>query len=345
VASNDVVLARAPVGATVVLDEPDVYMHPDLQRRLLNLVRSRFAQLLVATHSIEMISDVDPGAILSVDRHRGKSAFVTDLPGVQAVIDTLGGTHNIQVTRLFRSRTFVLVEGEDMRILRILQSRLAPTTTPIDLTPYGELGGRGGWTSGLPTKLPNRNADGQKIRSYCLLDRDYFPDEEVVERYEEAKQWGINLKVWTRKELENYLLVPSAISRFVAKKAQGSVTPPSPHEVLAEIDGIIESMKDSPITDGIATVLLSRNKPAGLANASKAARARVAEGWMTQEGRWAIAPGKSVISRLSEWSKASFGVSFGPEQLARELEPSELDPEVCEVLHAIPAGRRFQPPS
>ena len=32
-------LARAPKRGTVVLDEPDVYMHPDLQRRLLGLVR------------------------------------------------------------------------------------------------------------------------------------------------------------------------------------------------------------------------------------------------------------------------------------------------------------------
>jgi hypothetical protein len=42
-------LARADSHSIVVLDEPDVYMHPDLQRRLLNLVRSRFSQLLIAT--------------------------------------------------------------------------------------------------------------------------------------------------------------------------------------------------------------------------------------------------------------------------------------------------------
>lgn len=56
-------LARAARNATVVLDEPDVYMHPDLQRRLLTLVRNRFAQLLIATHSIEIVSDVDSRSI------------------------------------------------------------------------------------------------------------------------------------------------------------------------------------------------------------------------------------------------------------------------------------------
>jgi AAA ATPase domain/AAA domain, putative AbiEii toxin, Type IV TA system len=48
-------LARTGRDASVVLDEPDVYMHPDLQRRLLGLVRERFHQLLIATHSVEII--------------------------------------------------------------------------------------------------------------------------------------------------------------------------------------------------------------------------------------------------------------------------------------------------
>jgi hypothetical protein len=84
-------LARTEPNSIVVLDEPDVYMHPDLQRRLLNLVRGRFAQLLIATHSVEIIADVDPKSILSIDRHAPTSTFVTDLPGVQHVIDQLGG--------------------------------------------------------------------------------------------------------------------------------------------------------------------------------------------------------------------------------------------------------------
>src|SRR5581483_7679981 len=48
-------LARSKDDPTVILDEPDVYMHPDLQRRLIRLLRGRFQQLIVATHSIEII--------------------------------------------------------------------------------------------------------------------------------------------------------------------------------------------------------------------------------------------------------------------------------------------------
>jgi energy-coupling factor transporter ATP-binding protein EcfA2 len=74
-------LARTEPDATVVLDEPDVYMHPDLQRQLLTVVRERFDQLLIATHSIEIVSDVDPRSLLAVDRRQAESSFVTSLPG------------------------------------------------------------------------------------------------------------------------------------------------------------------------------------------------------------------------------------------------------------------------
>lgn len=336
-------LARTERGATVVLDEPDVYMHPDLQRRVLELVRDRFDQLLIATHSIEIVSDVAPGSILSVDRRQPESTFVTDLPGVQEVIDRLGGVHHIQITRLFRSRSFVLVEGDDMKLLRILQRVHAPNAPPIDLVPNGELSGRGGWSTAILTRLPRKNAHGETIRSYCLLDRDYFPDEEIAERYEEAKQWRIDLRIWSRKELENFLLVPDAICRFIGANARPGTTPPAADDVAGEIDRIVDSMRQDPITDGFGTVFLSRDRRGGFATANRRAQSLVAARWNTRAGRWALSPGKQVISRLSDWSRKAFGVSFGPEQLARSLEPSEIDSELVDVLQAVPIGRRLEP--
>jgi hypothetical protein len=338
-------LARTEAAATVVVDEPDVYMHPDLQRRILELVLNRFQQLLIATHSIEIVSDVDPRSILSVDRRQPSSTFVTDLPGVQDVINSLGGVHNIQVTRLFTSRSFLFIEGDDVKLLRILQNTVAPTAEPIDLVPHGELGGRGGWSTGLPLRLPDKNVQGEKIIRYALLDRDYFPDEEVDERYLEARNWRVSLRVWSRKELENYLLIPAAVSRLIEDKARRGVTPPEAGDVAEEIDRIVETMKDVPITDGFAATFLSRDKRAGLPKANQRARAHVETRWASQEGRWSIAPGKDVISALSRWSQAAYGVSFGPEQLARTLDVCEIDSEISEVLEVVPTGKRLKMPT
>ncbi len=44
-------VARTRGYATVILDEPDVYMHADLQRKLIRLLRNRYPQIVIAaTH-------------------------------------------------------------------------------------------------------------------------------------------------------------------------------------------------------------------------------------------------------------------------------------------------------
>ena len=338
-------LARVDRESTVVLDEPDVDMHPDLQRRLLDLVRTRFRQLIIATHSIEIISDVDPSSIIAINKSTSESQFLTDLPGVQAVIDALGGVHSIQVSRLLRGRAFILVEGDDLRILRALQSQIAPASEPLDLIAHGNLGGRGGWASGLPTRIPIRNPEGDRIIVYCLLDRDYFPDEELDERYAEAQGWNVNLRIWSRKELENYLLVPDLVTRFIASRVSPGIEVPDARAVEIEIDRIVDGMRDNPITDGIATEIFNRNKRAGMTNANKAARIVVATKWKTPQDRWGLAPGKAVISALSDWSQKSYRVSFGAEQLARTATRADLDPEIVEVIEAIPVRRRIARPT
>jgi hypothetical protein len=337
-------LSRAPVDGTVVLDEPDVYMHPDLQRRLLGLVRKRFRQLIIATHSIEMISDVDPISILSVDRRQPSSEFVTSLPGLQGVLDGIGSVQNVQLARLMRSTSFYLVEGKDVQLLRLLQSAVAPGRDPIDLVPYAKLGGRAGWGAGVPPRLPRANAQGERITSFAILDRDYFSAEEIAERYQEARAWGVQLRVWARKELENYLLVPSAIARFIAKRAALTVVAPSPADVAVEIDVIADRLRADPIAYAIATHLMTRNRSGGLTKAMKAANEYLDALWNDRDRRWATIPGKRVISELSKWSKEEFDVSFGAEQLARELRPQEVDPEVVEILEAIVEGRPLRAP-
>jgi energy-coupling factor transporter ATP-binding protein EcfA2 len=68
-------LARTDPRDIVVLDEPDVYLHADLQRKLIRILKNQRRQALIATHSIEMMSEVSPSDILVIDRRRKRSQF------------------------------------------------------------------------------------------------------------------------------------------------------------------------------------------------------------------------------------------------------------------------------
>jgi predicted ATPase len=93
-------LARCQKFETVILDEPDVYMHADLQRRLIRSLRGRYAQVILATHSVEIMSEANPEDILVVDREKRQAQFTTDVPEMQRVVDQIGGVHNLQLARL-----------------------------------------------------------------------------------------------------------------------------------------------------------------------------------------------------------------------------------------------------
>jgi energy-coupling factor transporter ATP-binding protein EcfA2 len=111
---------------TIILDEPDVYMHPDLQRRLIRFLRGRYPQCVITTHSIEILSEVNPEDVLVVDRRNRQSRFADSLPAVQRLVDNVGSIHNLSLARLWRARRLLLVEGDDIPFLKAFQNVLFP---------------------------------------------------------------------------------------------------------------------------------------------------------------------------------------------------------------------------
>jgi ABC-type uncharacterized transport system ATPase subunit len=65
-------LSRVNQDEVIILDEPDVYMHPELQRKLIRLLRNHYKQVIVSTHSIEIISEVEPSNILIIDKRKSE---------------------------------------------------------------------------------------------------------------------------------------------------------------------------------------------------------------------------------------------------------------------------------
>lgn len=238
-------LARSKDEDTVILDEPDVYMHADLQRRLIRIVRSRNPQLIVATHSIEIMAEVEPDEILVIDQGRREARFADSLPAVQRVIDQIGGVHNLNLARLSTSRKCLLLEGKDIEILKQFQNTLTPESNePLDTLPHMPIGGWGGWNYAVGSRMFLKNALGEEISTYCLLDSDYHTQEAISARYKEALRVGVRLHIWQRKEIENYLLVPSAIMRVMLAKVRKKSIDGLTEDVLRlRLDKIAESRK------------------------------------------------------------------------------------------------------
>jgi energy-coupling factor transporter ATP-binding protein EcfA2 len=328
-------LARSKDEGTVILDEPDVYMHADLQRRLIRFLKSRNPQLIVATHSIEIMAEVEPGDILVIDQGRREAKFADSLPAVQRIIDQIGGVHNLNLARLSTSRKCLLVEGKDLEILKQLQNSLIPNSPePLDVVPNMAIGGWGNWSYAIGSRMFLTNALGEEIFVYCLLDSDYHTAETIASRYEGAQRAGVRLHIWKRKEIENYLLVPSAIVRVIARRHGRRGDPPAVDRVKARLEKIAETQKDDAF-DAISQEVLAENRNKGSKFANRVARERIDEAWASLDGKLSAISGKFMLSKISEWAQDRFNTMISARSLARELWHNEIAPEVQTVVRAI----------
>jgi hypothetical protein len=334
-------LARCKQYETVILDEPDVYMHADLQRRLIRFLKGRHSQVILATHSVEIMSEVEPENILVVDREKRQAQFTTDVPEVQKVVDQIGGVQNLQLARLWGAKRCLLVEGDDLNLLKYFQNTLFPNSAePIDALPNLSLGGWGGWGYAIGSSMAMNTAVGQNVRSYCIFDSDFHTPGQIATREAEALEKGVSLHIWSRKEIENYLLVPTAIRRVIARRIQDRGQLPA-HDAIAQKLFQLAGELEIQVFDAFVAEFHSEDRRGGPTQANPAARERIYPKWTTTEGRLALAPGKEILSKLSQWLQEDYGVSMSSLVIAREIRRNEMPDEIVQVLTSIEHGDPF----
>lgn len=329
-------LAKSKAARIVMLDEPDVYMHPDLQRRLIRFLRSRFPQIILTTHSVEMLAEVEPREVLIIDRKRESSVFADSVPAMQMAVDGLGAIHNLQLSRLWGTRKLLLIEGDDMQILRRFHDLIFPDSLEsLATVPNVPIGGWGGWNYAVGSSMLLRNAGGDDIQPYCILDSDYFAPSVISARRKDAESKGVRLHIWQRKEIENYLIVPEAIQQIISYRGSKK---PTVDQISRKIREIAELNKDD-VYDSFAESFLLQDRASGSKIANRCARTYLDPIWSTSPDH--RVSGKKLLSALSAWSKEKFGISFGVSAVLQALRKEDLATEVVDVISAIDGNEAF----
>lgn len=327
-------LVRARKAATLVLDEPDVYMHADLQRKLIRSVHELNSQIIVTTHSTEIMSEVAPEDIMVIDKRLAESKRADSLPAVQTVLTRLGSAQNIHLFRLWSAKRFILVEGDDLRLLQAFQNVLFPeSVAPIAAIPNASFGGWGGWSYALGSSSALANAAGSQIATYCLLDSDYHNQSQIEQVYKEFARYKGQVHVWCKKEIENYLLSSTPVTKAIVSKLPKRACPPTEVEVSSKLNEFAASLKDE-MFDAVAQEFLSVNRGLGAAGANKMARTAI-DARIQSAGLLACVSGKAVIQRLFSWVQTEFGASLNTLTICRQFTINNIDPEIKGVLTAI----------
>lgn len=336
-------VVRESTAQMLVVDEPEIYLHPDVQRQLLTILRDLGPDVVIATHSSEIVSNAETGEILLVDKRARSAKRVTGIEGVRAALARLGSAQNFALTQLARTQKLIFVEGSDFKLLALFARKLGLS---------GLAAGTGfatAPTGGFPTPPALRAAvDGMNLAmgtaaKYAgVFDRDYRSDDETLALEAEFRSVLSFARVLRRKELENYLLVPDALDRAIqhalSDTARRNGKPPSQAapaaDVLSELAEDFRIDTQIQVLDRAAQFQRKTGSTAHATTLHAAALREFEENWRTLAGKVQLVPGKDLLARMNQRLQ-TLGISLTPTEIIRQMRRDEIAPDLASTLREL----------
>lgn len=109
-------LAAADPGAILLVDEPEISLHPQAQRSLVRGLRALHAQTIIATHSSNLLERGDPRQVARVRSAMGRVELALPSTLTDEESKRLARFTNPHAAEAFFARTIILVEGDSDRL-------------------------------------------------------------------------------------------------------------------------------------------------------------------------------------------------------------------------------------
>lgn len=326
----------------IVVDEPEIYLHPDLQHKILDILRLYGANILIATHSVEIINSVDPSDVVLIDKKNKSAKRITDLSGLQSVSNILGSGQNIELTRLARGKKILFVEGKDMKLLsklaKICKHEKLFLDSQITVIP---IEGFSQHDKIIHTNWAFTQILGEELKIAVLLDRDYRADEDieiVLNKLQKEVNYAHILK---KKELENYFLIPTAISKAIDSRFEERIKSGSLAE-KPEID-IVKILLE--LTDGLRSDILGQiiaHKYKMLQSQGKDVStifSRLSDefeaSWKDLDYRLNKASGKYLFTVLNEYLQKNYKISITYSLVSNHISHKDVDEDMISFFNGL----------
>ncbi|WP_182310009.1 ATP-dependent nuclease [Aeromonas media] len=216
--SNDVLL----------LDEPDAHLHSSLQSLLMekleNICEENSKQILMVSHSSELIKAIDYQKVLHVEN--SKAEYLKNNEEKVLVLEGLGSKYFPLLDSMIEHKKVLLVENaSDTRTLKVLcekQGKEWPRNL-VEWVTNKKHKERKTLIIELNQKITQET--GSHITAYSLRDLDdnnynttnarLHDNGQNVQMDDSGRNTIMRYRTLRRREIENYLIIPEAISRYI----------------------------------------------------------------------------------------------------------------------------------
>lgn len=216
---NVFALSLNPEIDILLLDEPDAHLHCSLQQNLISelgsIVEQKQKQVIIATHSSEIIKSIDHRSILNINR---SSSYLNSEGEKSGLLAGIGAAYSPKLERLNLTKKVLFIEGElDLKVLTKV-GELIGSSLPSDIVP---------WITAIGHKerkylFKELKKEISELSAVSLRDRDDEPINSVGDNLEDKShdQSELTLLKWKRRNLESYLIIPEIIANLSNSSVQ-----------------------------------------------------------------------------------------------------------------------------
>ncbi|MDZ4344437.1 MAG: AAA family ATPase [Candidatus Binatia bacterium] len=341
-------IVRGKNSSLFIIDEPDIYLHADLQRQLLGLLKTLGPDILIATHSTEIITETDPDDLLVINKRFQSGRRIKNPAQLQEVFQVLGSNLNPILTQLAKTKRALFVEGKDFQIF----ARFARKLNRISLANRSDFAVIP--VEGFnPTKVRDfihgiETTLGTKVVAGVIFDRDYRSDEECSKEMSTLKKYCVLARIHDRKELENFLLVPTAIRRAVERRiAERNQRTGSNGALTENIGELLSKLTDS-VRYKVGAKYLARRRPFERSKTPRHDESTIDELLMTEfDAKWGdveqrslVVPGKDTLASLNGYLQDKYGVTISPSLIIECFKKEEIETEMLTLIDDLEEFRK-----
>jgi hypothetical protein len=187
-----------------------------------------------------------------------------------------------------------------------------------------------------------RTSIGETIKSYVILDRDYRSENTISEIERELSLKNVNVHIWQRKEIENYVInfevIYRVFDRLYKQRNPTSETPLSITEFTDELLRIMNDFKSTVYSQLTAEEI--KNRPDKAKDVSGVIETRYSDferQWKDINYRLRVIPGKDFLACLNQWLGENYHLSISVNTVLSNMKSNEVDPEVAGVIKEFTA--------
>lgn len=337
-------IVKSRTSSIFLIDEPDIYLHADLQRQLVHILSELGPTVLIATHSTEMVSEAEADEIMVIDKSKQWAKRIRDPTQLVQVFGSLGSNLNPILTQLSKTRRAVFVEGKDFQIFSKYARKLG----------LNELANRAGFAV-IPIEgfNPDRVRSlkkgieltlGVDVRAALVLDRDFRSDAECDAIAERCSSFCELTLIHRCKELENFLLIPESIDRAARRRLDERNRLTGGRARYVDVCGkVLDDIAERKKSYIISQFIASRRRfvrdcapSEAEATTNQAALEAFEREWSKGvRRRLELVPGKEALSEVNQFLRKRYGVSVTASGIVNGMRSDEVPGEMRELLRSL----------